>query len=467
MARQGHRFSAADEEARMPISDGVIGKAGAPPMKEAQRSLRYAWLSALFIALINAISLVDRYALAMMVPEIQADLKLSDFQMSLLQGFSFALFYGIFGLLVGYCVDRYSRRAIISISIAIWSVASAATGLSKNFTQLFLSRMLVGAGEGGASPASQSLLANLFPKDRLAGPMSVFQASGMAGLGLALFGVGLLLQHFDGNPLPGPAGTLAPWRQVILAISAPGLVLALLALMLPEPRACQRSEQTEHASWREFWTFLFSNSMLWRMLLGYMLTAAVISATTSWAPTYARRVLGMAPHDVGIALGLITGIGGVLSVTAIGFLIDHRMSRGQKDITFHIYSLAALVALPLSSVGFLLDRVDALMLGLTVLMCFFNSAFGPGMAMLQMVTPDRFRGRVAAMMIVAISVGGYGSGPLIVGTLTDFVYRNPHHIGYSIATVIVVGMISATLFLRSARAQFVLSVGEGAAATRH
>jgi MFS family permease len=423
-------------------------------------SLTYAWLSALIIALVNIVSLVDRFILSMLVPEIQADLKLGDFELSLLQGFSFALFYATFGLLVGYCVDRYSRRAIISVSIFVWSIASAATALSANFTQLFLSRMAVGSGEGGVSPASQSLLANLFPKDRLAGPMSVFQASGLLGMGLAFFGAGSLLGYFADYPLPGVAGTLVPWRQVILAVSVPGLVLALVALALPEPRTQKRQTSTKTASWREFGSFLAGEgALLWRLLLSYMLTAAVITGTTAWAPTYARRVLGMAPHDVGVALGLISGIGGVLCIVSIGFLIDSRISRGKTDFAFRVYRFAAFASLPLSSIGFLLDRVDMLLVGMTMMLCLFNSAFGPGMAMLQMVTPDRFRGRIAALMIVAISVGGYGSGPLIVGALTDFVYGDPDRIGWSIATLIISGMTGSTWLLWSARADFVSSVG--------
>lgn len=89
-------------------------------------------------------SFIDRQILALMIEPIKADLQLSDTQFSLLHGLAFSLFYAVMGLPLAYIADRFSRPKLISIGIIVWSLATATCGLSKNFIQLFLSRMAVG-----------------------------------------------------------------------------------------------------------------------------------------------------------------------------------------------------------------------------------------------------------------------------------------------------------------------------------
>lgn len=149
-------------------------------------SLRYAWYVVFLLTLANVSSFIDRQILSLLVKPIKHDLHLSDTQMSLLLGLSFAIFYTIFGMLIGRMADRYSRRNIIIGGIAVWSLMTALCGGIRTYSQFFLARMGVGVGEATLSPSAYSIIADYFPKKRLATAMSVFTMGIFLGSGLAL-----------------------------------------------------------------------------------------------------------------------------------------------------------------------------------------------------------------------------------------------------------------------------------------
>ncbi|MCM3755427.1 MFS transporter, partial [Bacillus licheniformis] len=133
----------------------------------------YEWYVVVICMLAYIFSFVDRQVLVLMIEPIKRDLHLSDTQFSLLNGFAFSLFYAVMGLPVAYLADRYARPRIISLGIALWSVATAACGLSQQFVQMFVARMGVGVGEAALSPGAYSMLADYFPKEKLGRAVAV------------------------------------------------------------------------------------------------------------------------------------------------------------------------------------------------------------------------------------------------------------------------------------------------------
>lgn len=130
-------------------------------------------------------SFIDRQILALMIEPIKADLGLSDTQFSLLHGLAFSLFYAFMGLPLAYLADRFSRPKIIAVGVVFWSIATAFCGLSKNFIQLFLSRMGVGVGEAALSPAAYSMFSDMFSKDKLGRAVAVYSIGSFVGGGIA------------------------------------------------------------------------------------------------------------------------------------------------------------------------------------------------------------------------------------------------------------------------------------------
>lgn len=100
----------------------------------------YAWYVVSVLTLVYIFSFIDRQILNLLVRPIRRDLGISDTQMSLLMGFSFAVFYTFFGIPLGRLADTRSRRTIIALGFAFWSLFTAGCGLAKNFGQMLLMR---------------------------------------------------------------------------------------------------------------------------------------------------------------------------------------------------------------------------------------------------------------------------------------------------------------------------------------
>ena len=139
-------------------------------------SLRAGWYTVFVLMLAYVSSFIDRQILSLLVGPLKRDLLLSDTQVSVLMGLSFALFYTLLGIPIGRLADRTNRRNIIIVGIGVWSLMTAVCGLARTYTQFFLARVGVGVGEATLSPAAYSMLADEFPTEKLATAISVYSA---------------------------------------------------------------------------------------------------------------------------------------------------------------------------------------------------------------------------------------------------------------------------------------------------
>jgi MFS family permease len=197
------------------------------------------------------LSFVDRTILSLLVGSIKRDLGISDTRIGLLQGLSFALFYTLMGLPLGRVADTRNRRNLIAASVVVWSLFTSFCSAAKSFWSLFFTRIGVGVGEAGLSPAAYSLIADYFPPDRLGVAISVYYMGVFLGSGVALLVGGMVVDtmtriHTVTLPL---LGTIASWRVTFLIVGLPGLVFAMLAYTIKEPlrRNMLKSAQGEVA----------------------------------------------------------------------------------------------------------------------------------------------------------------------------------------------------------------------------
>ncbi|MFC0304125.1 MFS transporter [Rhizorhabdus histidinilytica] len=416
-----------------------------------------AWWAVAVTMIFQIVSMIDRQVVSVLIPEMRADLGLNDFQISMVQGMAFALFYGAMGLIIGALVDRHSRQKIMFTGIVLWSIAAAATGFARNYVQLFVARLFVGFGEGAISPAAQSLLSGIFPRGKLATPMSCFTAAGVIGISLSYALGGLLLDRFTVAPLGGVLEGMAPWRQVLVVTGAPGVAVALLAFTLREPkRAGTPPPQRHEASWGSFFGYIRANARLMLgVILGSALVAMMTQAAMSWTPTYARRVLGVSAGEVGTIMSLAVGLGGVIGGIALGLVIDHWFRRGVHDIALRLLAIAALTVPPLIALCFLADDATILFGGITLMMLTMGAIFGPTLAAVQMIAPPAMRGRFGALVVLASNLFGFAFGPMLVGAITDYGFGDPNKIGVSVAIVLVLVCPFAAWLIWNARGDFV------------
>ena len=164
----------------------------------------------------------------------------------MLLGPAFGIFYATMGLPLGLLADRSRRTWIVAAGIAVWSAATAFSGLAKNFAHMFVARLSVGIGEATLSPCAMSLISDSFPEDQRGKPIAMYSSAISVGSALAaLLGAAVLTWAKASGGLTFPiVGALAPWQIAFLTVGLPGLILAIPFLLLPEPRriaVCRRT----------------------------------------------------------------------------------------------------------------------------------------------------------------------------------------------------------------------------------
>ena len=116
-----------------------------------------AWYTVVVLILGSIVAFIDRLVLGFLIDPIKADLNLSDTQVGIVSGLAFTLFYVLMGLPIGVMLDRFSRKKVIGVCIALWSIMTTACGLAVNYWTLFLCRAGVGAGEAAINPGAVSM----------------------------------------------------------------------------------------------------------------------------------------------------------------------------------------------------------------------------------------------------------------------------------------------------------------------
>ncbi len=183
-----------------------------------------AWYATVIFAFLYWLSILDRFVITLLVEPIKRDLGISDIQFAILHGAAFTLSFAVIGLLAGALADRFNRRWVIFGCVTIWSLATAACGMVQNFWQLIIARLGVGAGETGLNPCATSIIADLFPRERLTLAMAVFAMGSTLGSGCA---------YLLGGKIVDWASRLDTlWRFRSLARSTPGKPFFILLVFL-------------------------------------------------------------------------------------------------------------------------------------------------------------------------------------------------------------------------------------------
>jgi MFS family permease len=415
-----------------------------------------AWyaVGVLFIAVI--FSFVDRIILSLLVDPIKADLGLDDTDFAFLLGVAFAVFFALFGLPIGRWADRYSRRAIIGIGIFLWSVMTVACGLAGNFWELFLARVGVAVGEAALAPAAFSMISDLFPREKLGRALGVYQAGAFIGAGAALLVGGIVIGMISarGQQVLPLVGAVEPWQVVFFVVGLPGLLVSLLMATVPEPVRRGPAPATDMT----VAAVLRFGLQRWRVyglhFAGFALLAVPITTTLTWAPVYFGRVLGLAPAQVGLTLGLTVLLLSPAGVYTGGWIADALQKRGYRDAMHRVGLTACTLLLPLclfATTGS--DRAVAVALFVPLTFCASLSlACAP--AALQVVTPGPMRAQVSAAWMLFLNVITAIVGPTSVGVIADQVFGDRLAVGQALALVNCASVPVAALALWCGRRPF-------------
>ncbi len=362
------------------------------------------------LTMVYAVNLVDRQILAILLPAIKQEMQISDTALGFLSGIAFALFYATLGIPIARLADRSSRVNIIAISVALWSFMTAVCGLAQNFWQLLASRILVGVGEAGSGPSSHSLIADHIPVETRSSALAIYSLGIPIGVMIG-FSAGGWLEHFYG------------WRIAFLAVGLPGLLIAaVVRLTLREPPRGHADGKTgvdaEPPALREVASTMWKRKSFRHLVLAIGIQAIAGYGVLIWMPSFLHRSYHMTSAEVGTALALILGIGGLIGTAAGGYLADH-LAKGNIRWQLWIPALGGLLAVPFNFGIYLSVTAFATLAWFAVPIIFANLYHGPVFAMAQALAPLKMRAMASAILLFMSSFIGMGIGPQVVGILSD------------------------------------------------
>jgi MFS family permease len=416
-------------------------------------SPRRAWYALAVLTVALMVATIDRSVLALLVGPIKHDLNVTDTQMSLLLGMAFVSIYAFLGLPIARLADVHSRRLIIGIGIAFWSVMTALSGLVHTYLQLFLARVGVGGGEASFAPATYSMLTDSFPKEKLPRAMAVMGIGFSAGSGLALIFGGWVIHLVSGMPpvtLP-VVGNIHPWQLVFFAVGLPGLLLAAVMATVKEPvrrgliassistapaSAHVRENPPRSLPLKQIFAFLSSERSTYvPIFLAMGIKSLLLFGMSAWTPTFFVRTYGWTMPQIGAMTGLILLIVSPLGLLTGGWLAERFARQGYDDANMRVVLIATVASLPATILFPLMPTAELALAGVALAQFIASLGIGPGNAALQIITPNQMRGQVSAMYMFIFNIVGYGLGPTAVALFTDYVFRAEGALRYSIASV--------------------------------
>ena len=390
-------------------------------------------ISALTLA--NTLNHLDRQIVSILAEPIKLEFSLADWELGILTGLSFALLYGIASFPLAHLADRTNRARVISTCLALWSLFTALGGIAQSYAQLLASRVLVGVAEAGGAAPSQSLIADMTPRNNRA-------------TALALFSIGIPLGSFLGMTMGGILADSHGWRMGMILAGLPGIALAvLLAFTLRDPRGKPGTKSRDvlgNGTPRlSITSFLYDVRTVFRVRSfryitfgGACISFVNYSQSAFLASFFFRSyseelnritaaelaVVGLsfgASAFLGLVLGAAKGIPGVIGTLWGGRLTDRLADRTLESFAT-LPAVATWLRIPLI-VGVLLAPSLELALVFVVLQAFVIGIAAPaGFASVQGLVHPSSRAMAASIYLFALNVVGLGLGPLTVGFFSDY-----------------------------------------------
>lgn len=393
-----------------------------PKIEPVSEGYRRYGIGLLF--LVYVFNFLDRQIVTILAEPIKQDLGIADWQLGLMTGTAFAIFYCTLGIPIARLAERKNRVWIIGLSLAAWSLFTALCGMAQNFFQLVLARIGVGVGEAGCTPPAHSLIADYTPKERRASAMAFYLLGNPIG--------GLL-----GVVIGGLVADAYGWRTAFLLVGLPGVVLAIIVVLtLFEPRtkaamqAAQVRNPTPPVSFGEVLRVLRGKRTFWLMAMAVSIVAFIGYGHAPFTASFFLRVhgdeiavlanqFGLGPIGfVGLALGLIFGLSAGLGVF-LGGVIGDRFGVRNVGAYMAIPGIAVLLTLPFYTGGLLMPSFLPVLPLLAVNSVLISLWQGPVYATVQNIAPIHMRATAASIFLFIVNLVGLGLGPLAIGAASD------------------------------------------------
>jgi MFS family permease len=376
------------------------------------RQDRAAYYALAVLFAINTMNFFDRQVIGAVAKPVQEEWQLSDTQLGIL-GTAFTLLYAMVGLPLGRLSDRASRTKILAVGVFIWSVMTALSGVAQRYWQMFAVRLGVGVGEASCAPAATSLIGDLVPAGRRAMAMSIFMMGLPVGTALSYSVTGWIVQKFD-------------WRTAFYVAAVPGLLCAVAALFIREPRRGATEEHAIGTLRREgsaLALVLATPTMVWIIISGALHNFNMY-ALGSFLMLFLQRVHGLSPANAGLTVSLVYGLVGIPGLLVGGWLGD-RMLKRRANGRMLVGAVAIALSIPLvflalrQPVGAMAGFCLFMGLGCALMYTYYSTVYA---TIIDVIEPS-LRGMAMALYFFAMYVLGASLGPLATGALSDYFTR--------------------------------------------
>jgi predicted MFS family arabinose efflux permease len=387
---------------------------------------------------------IDRQILVILQESIKEDMALSDAQLGLLSGFSFALVYITAGIPIAYWADRGNRRNIVALAVTVWSGMTALSGFAGSYSQLLLARIGVGIGEAGGSPPAHSMISDYYSPDVRARAFSVYSTGLHFGILVGFIAGGFISQMFG-------------WRSAFMIVGVPGIIFAFIFFLTVKEPQRGRWESSAQAQYvptlGETLRLLSGYRSFWYIAAGTGLTAFVGYGNGNFTPSFLMRSHGFQVNEVGVLLAIFGGGGGMVGTLLGGYLAD-RFGETDKRWYLWIPAIAGGLAVPIAFPYLLLDDTRIVIALLFIITVAINTYLGPSLAIAHTLVPPAMRALTSAILFFVLNLIGLGLGPLTAGLLSDYFTTSYGDDGlrYAMLVVGLIGGIGILMFVLGARA---------------
>jgi MFS family permease len=408
----------------------------APATASAARYYALALLTAVY-----ALNFLDRTIFNVLIEPIKKEFQLSDTMLGLLAGFGFVLMYSALGMPIARIADRRNRRNIVALGLAFWSVMTALCGMAQNVATLAAARIGVGIGEAAGTPASQSIIADLFARDERPRALGIFAVGTYLGIFLGYFFGGWVNQYFG-------------WRMAFIGAGVPGIAIALLlrASVAEPARYADSGETIGNEAIGPTFAFLFGQRSFLLALIGFCLAGLTNYSTSVWIPPFMARVHHLSSGEIGTYAGTFKGLFGIAGVLAGGFVVARL---GQHDDRWKLWAPAIMSGLagPVFVLCLLTPNFYVMVWTLGLFSILVGFHLGPIFAVGQTIAKPGMRALAAATLVSTGTCFGQGVGPLAVGTLNDLLAPTygSAAVRYSLMIAAAATVAAALFFLWAAR----------------
>ncbi|WP_336518489.1 MFS transporter [Pollutibacter soli] len=408
----------------------------------SRNSYRYFVLT--MLTLVYIFNFIDRQLLVILQESIKKELKLSDTQLGMLSGFTFAIFYVTLGLPIARLADKTSRRNIVAASLGLWSLMTALSGRAQNFLQLLLARIGVGVGEAGGSPPAHAMISDYFPPEKRSTALSVYSSGIYFGIMIGFLMGGYLNQTLG-------------WRTAFFALGIPGVLFSLLFYFtVKEPLRgstdVNAQKADESGSVLSVFRKLFSTNSFPYLSFATALNVFCIYGLSNWSPSFLSRLHHMKSTEIGIVLGLFFGIGGAFGTFFSGYLTD-RYGKNDKRLYLRIPAVSVVLASLFALGGLFIQQTVVSIVCLGICASLQGMYLGPSIAVAHSLVPASMRAMTSAILFFILNLIGLGLGPLVIGFISDKLAPSLQNesLRWAMSIIVVIELFSAVLFFIAAK----------------